>query len=193
MAAFFASTEYRNGEYLPYKGEDEGVVYIYQHVPALNEALDRLSAVGLQPFSRPGCQAGLVYRMLKDEGFNKKAKRVVFKHNPAIAELIFNYCNRSKKLFPEEILEQKVSEIRASKVYSSWALTLTLGTYYKDEKESVIQGYIDKLGITFQSAPPVLFTEKEMKDFIEKWNKEKKHFFDSVLVMPQYVMPKGEE
>lgn len=193
VAAFFASTEYRNGEYLPYKGEDEGVVYIYQHVPALNEALDRLSAVGLQPFSRPGCQAGLVYRMLKDKDFNKKAKRVVFKHNPAIAELIFNYCNRSKKLFPEEILEQKVSEIRASKVYSSWALTLTLGTYYKDEKESVIQGYIDKLGITFQSAPPVMFTEKEMKDFIEKWNKEKKHFFDSVLVMPQYVMPKVEE
>ena len=78
-------------------------------------------------------------------------------------------------------------------MYSSWALTLTLGTYYKDEKESVIQGYIDKLGITFQSAPPVMFTEKEMKDFIEKWNKEKKHFFDSVLVMPQYVMPKVEE
>ena len=64
---------------------------------------------------------------------------------------------------------------------------------YKDEKESVIQGYIDKLGITFQSVPPVMFTEKEMKDFIEKWNKEKKHFFDSVLVMPQYVMPKVEE
>lgn len=38
----------------------------------------------------------------------------------------------------------------------------------------------------------MMFTEKEMKDFIEKWNKEKNHFFDSVLEMPQYVMPKVE-
>lgn len=189
VAAFFASTVYENGEYLPYKGEGEGVIYVFQNQFAVDEASDRLSAVGLQPFSRPGCQAGLVYRMLEDEDFNNVAQRVVFKHNPAIAELIFNYCNRSKKLFPDEILEQKVKDIRASGVYSRWALTLTLGAYYKDADPKVIQDYIDKLGITFQSAPPVLFTQKEMEDFLVRWNKEKAHFFDSVIVMPTYIGP----
>ena len=189
VAAFFASTVYENGEYLPYKGEGEGVIYVFQHQFAGDETLDRLSAVGLQPFSRPGCQAGLVYRMLEDEDFNNVARRIVFKHNPAIAELIFNYCNRSKKLFPDEILEQKVKDIRASGVYSRWALSLTLGTYYKDTDPKVIQDYIDKLGITFQSAPPVMFTQKEMEDFLARWNKEKGHFFDSVIVMPTHIGP----
>lgn len=184
VAAFFASTVYKDGEYQPCKSEGEGVFYIYRHMPVLNEASDRLSAVGLQPFSRPGCQAGLVYRMEKGEDFNKMAERVVFKHDPAISELIFNYCNRSKKLFPDEILENKVSELRASTVFSRWALTNTLAAYYQDTSEETIQKYIDKLGITFQSAPPVLFTQQDYSAFSEKWNREKDHFFDSVLLMP---------
>ena len=168
-------------------------MYIYNYSCAFDENQDRLSAVGLQPFSRPGCQAGLVYRMEETEDFNNVAKRVAFKHNPAIAELIFNYCNRSKKLFPEEILEQKVKEIRASRVYSCWALSLTLSTYYKEEKEEVIQGYIDKLGISFQSAAPVMFTEQEMRDFLNKWEREKTHLFDSVLLTPTAIHPEMNE
>lgn len=184
VAAFFASTTYKNGEYVPFESEGEGAFYIYQHMPVFDVASDRLSAVGLQPLSRPGCQAGLVYKMLKNEDFNKKAQRIVFKHDPDISKLIFNYCNRSKKLFPNEILENKANEIRESKVYSQVALTNTISAYYKDTDESVIQGYIDQLGITIQNDPSVSFSPQEITAVTEKYDQEKDHYFDSVIIIP---------
>ena len=122
VAAFFAATKYENGTYLPHKDDGVGVIYVYTEMPVLNFASKRLSVVGLQPFSRPGCQAGLVYRMQKEENFNNQAHRIFFKHDAAISEFIYNYCNRSKKLFPDEILEEKVKEIKKLKVYSRKAL-----------------------------------------------------------------------
>lgn len=193
VAAFFATTEYKNKEYLPYKKEGEGVMYIYTHVPAFNETEERLSAVGLQPFSRPGCQAGLVYKMQKEEDFNEKAKRIVFKHDPAISDLIYNYCNRSKKLFPDEILEDKVTAIRESHTCSLQALTNTVNEYYQDTTEKTIQSYLNTLGITIQDAPPVTFTDKELSDFEKRWEKEKERFFESVEVRLCFTNPENAE
>jgi hypothetical protein len=150
---------------------------------------DRLSAVGLQPFSRPGCQAGMVYKMMPDEDFNDKAQRIFFKHDPAISELIYNYCNRSKKLFPEEILENKVKEIKSSRSYSMFAFTNTISEYYQDVSDDVIEGYTRELNICTQSAPPVEFTQEELTAFLERWNKEKEHFFDKVIVRLSYRGP----
>ena len=189
VAAFFAATKYENGEYLPYKDDGIGVMYVYRHFPTMSFSKDRLSAVGLQPFSRPGCQAGMVYKMMPDEDFNDKAQRIFFKHDPAVSELIYNYCNRSKKLFPEEILEQKVNEIKASKCYSRLAFTNTVSEYYKGVSVEVIEGYMRELGISTQSAAPVMFTEEELTAFLERWNKEKDHFFDKVIVRLTYSGP----
>jgi len=193
VAAFFATTEYKNKAYLPYKKEGEGVMYIYTYMPAFNGAEERLSAVGLQPFSRPGCQAGLVYKMLKDEDFNEKAKRIVFKHDPAISDLIYNYCNRSKKLFPDEILEDKVTAIRESHTYSQQALTNTVYEFYQNVAKETIMGYLNTLHLTVCNAQPVSFTEDELKDFSERWEKEKDHFFDPVCVRLCYTPPENAE
>lgn len=182
VAAFFASTLYSGGEYLPYEGDGEGVMYVYRHSPVPDESEDRLCAVGLQPFSRPGRQAAVVLRMEPDEDFNDMAHTIFFRHDPAISHLIFNYCNRSKKLFPNEILERKVNEIRASKVYSRWAYTMAIREYYNDVPAEVLNGYVQELGISFQSAPPVNFTKEEHLDFVQKWEKEKNHLFDSLIV-----------
>lgn len=188
VAAFFAATKYENGTYLPYKGNGVGVIYVYTDMPVFNAA-NRLSAVGLQPFSRPGCQAGLVYKMQKDEDFNSKAERIFFKHDAAISELIYNYSNRSKKLFPDEILEGKVYEIKASKVHSLQALKNTVMEYYQDIDEETRSKYIDELAITIQDDLLVRFTEDEQKAFDERWEKEKYHFFDSVYLRPSYSGP----
>ncbi len=82
--------------------------------------------------------------MQKDEDFNDKAKRIFFKHDAAISELIYNYCNRSKKLFPDEILEGKVNEIKASKVYSRQALNNTIKEYYQDITDEALRGYFEE-------------------------------------------------
>lgn len=183
VAAFFASTKFENGEYQPYSDYGVGVMYVYTDCPIFNSGYNnRLSAVGLQPFSRPGCQAGLVYKMKEDEDFNNMAERIIFKHDPAISELIFNYCNRSKKLFPDEILEEKVKGIKSSREFSRSAFNNTIEEYYKKCNEETIQMYVKELEITFQDEIPVRFTEEELKTFDDKWEKEKDHFFDSVYV-----------
>lgn len=189
VAAFFAATKYENGGYLPYKDDGIGVMYVYRNFPAMNYNKERLSAVGLQPFSRPGCQAGMVYKMKPEEDFNDKAQRIFFQHDPAVSELIYNYCNRSKKLFPEEILEQKVKEIKASKCYSRFAFTNTVNEYYQGESAEVIEGYMKELCINIQSEAPVMFTQEEQTAFLERWNKEKDHFFDNVIVRLTYSGP----
>lgn len=187
VAAFFAATKYKNGEYLPFKDDGIGVIYVYTDSPT--RGLPKLSAVGLQPFSRPGCQFGLVYKMQKDEDFNDRARRIFFKHDPAISELIFNYCNRSKKLFPNEMLETKVKDIKASKLYSHQAFANTIKEYYQSCSEEQIQKYIEELHITIQNDAPIVFTESELKTFDERWEKEEEHFFDSVYVRLAYTGP----
>lgn len=136
--------------------------------------------------SREQCNTTMVYKMKPDEDFNDKAQRIFFQHDPAVSELIYNYCNRSKKLFPEEILEQKVKEIKASKCYSRLAFANTVNEYYQGESAEVIEGYMRELGISTQSAAPVMFTEEELTAFLERWNKEKDHFYDKVIVRLTY-------
>ena len=46
-----------------------------------------------------------------------------------------------------------------------------------------------ELGIKTQSAAPVLFTQEEMEVFQERWNREKDHFFDSIIVRLSYMGP----
>ena len=189
VAAFFASTEYKDGEYIAWKKGGEGVIYIYRDRPAMIEAMNRLSAVGLQPFSRPGCQAGLVYRMLPDEDFNNKAERIVFKQDHEIAEFVYNYCNRSKKLFPDEILEEKVAAIKAARTCSQLALANVVKEYYQDRNEAEILGWLNELGITITEASPVKFSDEEIQCCEERWCKEKEHFFDNVHVRLAYTGP----
>lgn len=192
VAAFFASTEYVDGKYVPYKKDGEGAVYVYNYMPADNAALNRMNAVGLQPFSRPGCQAGLVCRMNEDEDFNDMARRIIFKQDPDISNFIYSYCNRSKKLFPDEILEEKVAAIKESKSYSRKAYINTIGEYYQNCSEDEIMGYLKALKIDLMDTPSVTFSENELNAFDERWNKEMDHFFDSVNVRLMYSAPKDK-
>ena len=192
VAAFFASTKYDNGKYLPFTEEGEGVMYVYNHLPLFSYEEDRLSAVGQQPFSRPGLQAGLVYKMLPGEDFNSKAKRIVFKHDPKISELIFNYTNRSRRMFPQEILEGKVNDIRQSKAHSRQALEMTKERYYKEVPKEVIQGYLKEKAVEIQDACPVIFTSEEKKVCLESWETEKGNILDSIRVRLTYTEPMSE-
>ena len=193
VAAFFASTKYDNGKYIPFTEDGEGVMYVYNHSPLFPYEEERLSAVGQQPFSRPGLQAGLVYKMLPGEDFNSKAQRIVFKHDPKISELIFNYCNRSKRLFPHEILESKVNDIRQSKVHSRQALEMTKERYYKDISKEVIQGYLNEKDVVIQDSYPIIFTDEEKKVCLERWETEKVDILDSIQVRLTYTEPIDNE
>ena len=177
-AAFFAVTEYNNGKYTAYepKEPDYGLFYIYNDTPWIDDKSPysrRLSVVGLQPFSRPGEQAGFVYRMNLGENFNRiSQKKVKFRHDAAMSHLIFNFQNRSKRLFPYDILEDKVRQIcEKNFIFSKDALNYCKRMYYANENDDTIQQYIDKLHINIKNKNTVSFTEVEKKKIIDDWNK----------------------
>lgn len=73
------------------------------------------------------------------------------------------------------------------KVHCAYALSMTIGRYYQDVSQEIIDGYIKKLGITIQSARPVLFTPEELKAFNTYWNENKDHIFEDVIVRQSYA------
>ena len=173
VAAFFACTfRDKDGVFHPVTDESQyGMFNIYfsssMTFPFNNP---ELSTIGLQPFSRPGEQAGYVVTMHEGEDFyDKCAIRIKFKHDARVSELVFNYTNRANKLFPQDVLEEKVEAIKATTTFSHAAYALCKELYYEQVDDGVLNGYLAEQGKDICSQKPVCFTEAEKQDFYQKW------------------------
>lgn len=173
VAAFFACTfRDKDGVFHPVTDESQyGMFNIYfsssMTFPFNNS---ELSTIGLQPFSRPGEQAGYVVTMHEGEDFyDKCAIRIKFKHDARVSELVFNYTNRANKLFPQDVLEEKVEAIKATTTFSHAAYALCKELYYEQVDDGVLNGYLAEQGKDICSQKPVCFTEAEKQDFYQKW------------------------
>ncbi|WP_455635008.1 FRG domain-containing protein, partial [Parabacteroides sp.] len=179
VAAFFSSTTCKDDIYTPITTpqQEPGVFYHYAEIP-LSGISSKLRAVGLQPFSRPGEQAGFVVEMLPKENFNKIVRQVIpFQHDPEIAEFIFNYTNRSVKLFPKSILKEKADDIKSSDKFSRAAFDAACGEFYSDVDRSICLQYIKECKISIVDSPIVSFTEDEKQECLKQW--ENKGFQDT--------------
>lgn len=175
VAAFFATTQYRNGKYYPIepKQPEYGVIYVYSESPFSGNAIygKPFRAVGLQPFSRPGEQAGFVMRLGKDEDFRDKAcQKIKFRQDRDMSWLIFNYTNRSGKLFPNSVLENKANTIIKSKSYSVRAFEMCKARYYPDTTVDELMRYVDNLHLKIENRVPVKFSESEKLKVTKEWN-----------------------
>lgn len=192
VAAFFASTEYRNGTYYPIEDNSkEGMFYIYNPRPEFPEieVINQFRPVGLQPFSRPGEQKGFVLQLNKDDDLNKMCiTKIRFKHDKNVSHLIFNYSNRSNKLFPKDILEIKANSIKNSEVFSYSAVETTKKLFYQDVDEHTWKRLISTSGLLFQEKAIVAFTPEEIDDFITKWEKTDKNRFLKQLIYRKVYM-----
>ncbi len=170
VAAFFATTTCdKNGVYTPIitPQKEKGVLYRYWEIVPNYE---KLRAVGLQPFSRPGEQCGLVYHMDKGENFNDVAlSKDFFTHDPTVAEFIFNYTNRSKKLFPESPLTTHANAIAQAKKLSLWAYEEAKKEFYPKVSEEVLQGYLSEQGIELDENVNFSFSEEEKLQCRREW------------------------
>lgn len=199
VAAFFACTKCKDDVYTPIKDTDSyGVFYeLYvddRDVPSdMEPSSRRLRAVGLQPFTRPGEQAGYVYKMTPRENFNKLCQRKTkFRHDPNVSELVFNYANRSKKLFPYDLLQDKAKIIKESKVFSNLALTMALTFSFPKQPKDIYVSWTKEEGIQIQPNPIVSFTDQECEDFLREWPSKEKAFYNRIL--PRIVYSgKGKE
>lgn len=188
VAAFFACTKYdsKTDTYRPTDETDGyGVFYSYSDIESLFSDYSRkkLRAVGLQPFARPGEQAGYVLEMEKGQNFNKQCwRKIKFRHDKRASELVFNYTNRAKKLFPKSPLEEKASIIKTTDEISKAAFDMAICQYYSDMHEETVSELLKESGIKIVGTSHLSFSDKEKEEFYQDWKHNEKRFYSQIHV-----------
>lgn len=209
VAAFFACTDYdkETDTYTPHdetvprivngkkKYVTEGCFYHFVDKALLPGEVSNFRSVGLQPFSRPGEQAGFVLAMKTEQDLNNMVERAIhFKHDKKIAEFIYNYTNRSNKLFPQSVLQKKAIKIRDSKIFSHKAFSLAKDEFYPNAEDSVLYDYLAGERVELQDNPIVSFTQEEIDKFYKDWKDHgEKEFYDKILVRYAFYGPTRDE
>jgi hypothetical protein len=193
VAAFFACTDYVNGEYVVHKAKNGEYGVFYYMYPReylfMDNGHEIFRAIGQQPFPRPGEQSGFVLQMSPDQNFNDKADFAFFRHDDRVSELIFNYANRANKYFPYDVFQEKAQVIINSKSFSNSAIQSAIEEFYPNVEKSVIDSYIEAEGISSVDSPIVKFTEKELADFHKEWPKKEKEYLSKIIVRHTYTGP----
>ena len=172
VAAFFACTKYNADDTYSVNEEEgsEGCFYHYVDKNVLSAMPQKMRVVGLQPFSRPGEQSGYVMSMGADENLNDWVTYAIhFKHNRKVSDFIFNYTNRSKKLFPKSILEEKAMIIKSSNVFSRKAYEMAKKEFYSELSDEVLMGYLSEENKSLSETPIVAFSSNEVEEFHKEW------------------------
>lgn len=189
VAAFFACTIYNeDGTYsINDKEGDDGCFYHYIDKD-VHAVMPQLRAVGLQPFSRPGEQAGYVLSMKSDENLNDLVVSAIrFVHNSKVSEFIFNYTNRSKKLFPQNVLDDKATYIKNSNVFSKKAYEMAKNEFYPNELDEVLMGYLRDENKSLCETPIVAFSSQEIDSFHNEWRKGGMYDFIRKIVVRKEI------
>lgn len=184
-AAFFAATkyDYNTDTYTPISDSEKyqyGVIYTYNHIPFLGQ--ERVDVVGLQPLKRSGCQAGYVLRMQKGENFNSLATNtIIFRHNANANKQVFDYNEQSNRLFPREILNDKIrNHIVKSTVFSQQALDMAKKRYFSGTDDKILQNYLEDKNITITSVSKEWFSNSEKNDILDYWKSIETEFLNKI-------------
>ena len=171
VAAFFAVTDYKGDDIYEVHKDDgkSGVFYVYAPNPLFSSVGDRCVPIGIQPFSRPGEQMGYVIGMEKGEDLEKIVQTIEFQHDDNVSELIFNLANRSKRLFPDDILKTKADIIKNSKSFSETAYRLAKEEFYPNTDATVIEVWERNTGMKHQDEAVARFTAEDMKRFHDEY------------------------
>lgn len=194
-AAFFAATDYKDGEYFVHrvKPDDEfkikfGAFYIIQ-LPDDIEMLTKnnILPIGQQYFNRPGSQSGLVMDMSKYKDLNKCsiAKKIYFRHDNQVSEQIYHLCQQGKRFFPYDSLQKVVDKIvkDSKKEFSKRALDLFHAIYYPTATNKEISEKLKNIGATIVNQSSITFDEDDVKREVDLWNRGgSERYLDSIHV-----------
>lgn len=144
VALFFAMCNMnKDGKtFYPQQEEKEYIGYIYVlstmefgHGPNnIKNLFDgRLSAIGMQPFYRPGNQRGFGLHLKKGESFT--GLLYSFSYTKADSEQIYQHFHDGNALWHEDEISRVAREIRDSLTFSYAAMKLGFKTYYKRSKK----------------------------------------------------------
>jgi len=193
VAAFFAATDYNwvTDTYTPITDTNKheyGVFYHYYNpsIPLLRTKKDpALRAVGMQPFGRPGNQAGYVLKMKPNENMNRMAgfEKIKFRHVADINKLIYNYSNCSRNFFPEELFQKKLLRLRNEEHrFSKRALEMAKEQYFKDYTDAQIEHFLTVKKIRIEEQSLYTFTEHEKNIAFNYWKKHEREYLNKIII-----------
>lgn len=162
IAAFFAATKWDDNIYSPFNEDGWGIFYTCKEK---HTSAPSIRPIGIQPFSRPAEQRGYALPMSKDDDFEENASIRMFKHYPEINEFIFNYTNRSLKLFPHDILKDKADIIIKSHSFSKAAYDMAVLNLYPTTKPEILAEWMDKEKVNIVPDPLVEFSADDMEEY----------------------------
>ena len=141
----------------------------------------RVDVVGLQPLARPGRQSGYVFKMEKGENFNDLTQKNLFRHDARVNEMVYNYTNRSNRLFPKELLNDRIRKrIVEGKDFSKWAFEEAKKRYFVDRTEEELKGYLEDKGIDIRTDNIQWFTETEKAEIVDYWKAHEQEFLSKI-------------
>ena len=181
VAAFFAVSDYKgNDVYEAHKDDGKpGVFYVYAPNPFFSPEGDRCRPIGIQPFSRPGEQMGYGICMEKGEDLENMAQTIEFHHDDKVSELIFNLTNRSKRLFPDDVLKTKADIIKNSLCFSEAAYRLAKEEFYPETDALVFEAWEKNKGMKHQKEAVTKFTAEDMTRFHDEYPEFEKRLKES--------------
>lgn len=200
VAAFFAATEYHweTDTYTAItdiKKHEYGVFYHYydpSNPLSRVKSEPALRAVGMQPFGRPGNQAGYVLKMKPEENMNKMAgfEKIKFRHVAEINKLVYNYSNCSRNFFPEELFQKKLLALRNEEHrFSKMALDMVRTQYMEGCSDAQIKMFMKRKDIKIEEKPLYLFTEHEKKLAIQYWKEHEREYLNKIVIREVYTGP----
>lgn len=178
IAAFFACTQYVNGQYLPVDENFEdgyGVMYVsrpeYTH-----DIIERTRVIGYQYFPRPSKQAAYGYEMSDSDNFNDSPffNKIEFRHNKSASEWVYAMSYNQKRFFPDDILAQKAIEIKESNYVTHEAVRMCWCDDYEGYKPTYLPDLCKKHGIDIGHEPQTIFSAEEIAHDLEYWNTEER-------------------
>lgn len=180
IAAFFASTKFEDGVYSPFNNDGTGIFYTCTEPNPDNPTI---RPIGIQPFSRPGEQRGYARYMHEKEDFEDCSTHIEFKHHLDISEFIYNFTNRSRKLFPDDILQRKAEIVVKSKSFSKAAYDMALNKFYQGVSNATVEEWLRIENIYIQQEPVVRFTEADMEEYRSNLPKLLQSIQNNILVL----------
>lgn len=194
VAAFFATCSKVKGKYVPVKSAGYGVIYSYtvlpeffdQSVQSAQKSTEKFTAIGLQPFPRPGEQKGFALKLEPSQELNtlQGVKQYFFRHNYKASEVIYNRMNQGKSLFPADKLINMAKKLKNSKKISKTALRKAFKRYpVPGSGEQELEQKCRDKGFVFVDSPVVSFSRNDEDLFWNQWNNGAKQKFMSQLVL----------
>lgn len=193
VAAFFATTIYKNGIYSPVDTSDEkcpkyGVFYRYRWaLPTGNVRNNDIHAIGIQYFNRPGKQSAIVMNLPDGKDFNQVdgVERIFFRHDLSLSKLVYDLSQQSRKFFPDDLLANMMCDFLNKPLFSLEAAELCRTKYYPRKNKEDYYRAISNCGFMISEHSQLSFNQEETKKEYEYWEREgRERYFRQLLVLP---------